>query len=345
MRLFTLLLFISSLVLTGCTSTDSTDTSSTTDVMPTPAPQAGMGRLSLALTDAPVDDAYSVVVQFDRVSIRGAGETDDIVFDLDPVMSVDLLTLQGANSETVITDEVVPAGSYDEVRLFIVSEPGVEDSYIVLEQGGAQHDLEVPSGTRSGLKVKGELTVPADGSASFTIDFDVRRSIVKAGNENSKNGVKYMLKPVLHLVQDDQAGVIKGTVATGLLDLAAGCSDDDIDTYNAVYVFEGTVSPDDIDNDGVEPFTTALVAYNATSTSYEYEVGFLPAGDYTVAFTCNADFELVDVDDDLKFTIGRAAPVTALGKTVVDFTTDDLDSDGDGVADIVDAFPDDPSQS
>ena len=345
MRLFTLLLFISSLVLTGCTSTDATDTSSSTDVRPTPAPQSGMGRLSLSLTDAPVDDAYSVVVQFNKVSIRGVGATDDIVFDLDLVMSVDLLTLQGANAETVITDEVVPAGSYDEIRLFIDSVPGVEDSYIVLEQGGAQHDLEVPSGTQSGLKVKGELTVPEDGSASFTIDFDVRRSIVKAGNENSKNGVKYMLKPVLHLVQDDQSGVIRGTVATGLLDAAAGCSDDDVDSYNAVYVFEGSVSPDDIDDDTVEPVTTALVSYNTGSVSYEYEVGFLPAGDYTVAFTCNADLELVDVDDDLKFTIGRAAPVTALGKTVVDFTTDDLDSDGDGVADIADAFPDDPLQS
>jgi len=345
MRIFTLFLFISSLVMSGCTPSDSTDTSSSTDVRPTPAPESGMGRLSLALTDAPVDDAYSVVVQFNKVSIRGVGATDDIVFDLDPVMSVDLLTLQGANSQTVITDEVVPAGSYDEIRLFIDSVPGVQDSYIVLEQGGAQYDLEVPSGTQSGLKVKGELSVPEDGSASFTIDFDVRRSIVKAGNDNSKNGVKYMLKPVLHLVQDDQAGVIKGTVATGLLDLAAGCSDDDVDTYNAVYIFEGAVSPDDIDNDGVEPLTTALVAYSNESTSYEYEVGFLPAGDYTVAFTCNADIEIVDVDDDLKFTIGRAAPVTALGKTVVDFTTDDLDSDGDGVADIVDAFPDDPSQS
>ena len=112
-----------------------------------------------------------------------------------------------------------------------------------------------------------------------------------------------------------------------------------------MYVFEGSVSPDDIDNDGVEPVTTALVSYNANSTSYEYEVGFLMAGDYTVAFTCNTDAEDVDVDDDLKFTIGRSAPVTALGKTVVDFTMDDLDSDGDGVADIVDAFPDDPLQS
>ena len=138
MRLITLLLFVSSLVLTGCSPTESTDASITSDVRPTPAPQAGMGRISLALTDAPVDDAYAVVVQFSKVSIRGVDASDDIVFDLDPAMSVDLLTLQGANSQTVITDEDVPAGSYDEIRLFIDSEEGVEDSYIVLEQGGAQ---------------------------------------------------------------------------------------------------------------------------------------------------------------------------------------------------------------
>ncbi|MFT5506124.1 MAG: hypothetical protein ACI8XC_003850 [Gammaproteobacteria bacterium] len=46
----------------------------------------------------------------------------------------------------------MPAGVYNEVRLIITAESGVEDTYIVLNEDGTQHNMTVPSGSQSGLK-------------------------------------------------------------------------------------------------------------------------------------------------------------------------------------------------
>jgi hypothetical protein len=84
------------------------------------------------------------------------------------------------------------------------------------------------------------------------------------------------------------------------------CSDADPNTYNAVYVYAGhNVTPDDIDQKSPQspaPFATTSIAYDNDIMGYLYEAAFLPAGKYTVAFTCNADAEDLDNgNDDLKF--------------------------------------------
>ena len=296
------------LVMAGCgsSSQDSGDT----------------GSMSLSITDAPIDDASSVVVQFSEVQVRGAESSQNLNFTFDPPKSIDLLTLQGTATEALFIDEAVPAGVYDEIRLIINAEEGTVDTYIVLVEGGEQHDMTVPSGSQSGLKVKGPLTVPANATASFTIDFDVRKSIVKSGNENSKKGVKYHLKPVLRIVDNSEVGNVSGTIDATLLTQAAGCSDDDVMTGNAVYIYEGLgVIPDDIDLDEatVEPVVTTLVEYDSVSDTYNYELAFLTAGDYTVSFTCNADAENIEEDDDLMFKGSQDASVTAGQTTTADF--------------------------
>jgi len=268
------------------------------------------GQMSLRITDAPIDEATAVVVQFSEVQIRGTDATQNINFKFDTPKSIDLLALQGSATQSLFSDETVPAGIYNEIRLLINAQPGTVDSYIVLQQGGAQHELTVPGGAESGLKVKGTFSVPANGSSSFTVDFDVRKSIVKSGNANSANGIKYHLKPVLRLVEDTQVGSISGSVDSALLS-APGCSDADIDTHNAVYIFSGAgVSPDDIDSDAIEPVISALVNYDTATDSYRYQAAFLLAGSYTVAFTCNADAENIETNDDLQF--GPAQDVTVV---------------------------------
>ncbi len=284
----------------------------------------GTGTMSLKLTDAPIDGASSVVVQFSEVQIRGADSTQNLNFTFDPPKSIDLLTLQGTATEDLIVDKVVPAGVYDEIRLIIDSELGTVNTYIVLTEGGDQIDMTVPSGSQSGLKVKGPLIVTANATTSFTIDFDVRKSIVKSGNVNSTNGVKYHLKPVLRIVDNSEVGIISGTIADTLLTQAAGCSDNDVLTGNAVYVYEGLgVTADDIDLDEttVEPIVTVLVEYDSVSNIYSYEAAFLTAGDYTVSLTCNADKEDIEVNetDELAFKGTQDAPVLAGETKTVNF--------------------------
>jgi hypothetical protein len=73
-------------------------------------------------------------------------------------------------------------------------------------QGGAGHELTIPSGMQSGLKLNRGFDVPAGGSADFTIDFDLHKSVHMTGSGS------YMLRPTLRMVDNIMVGSISGTV-------------------------------------------------------------------------------------------------------------------------------------
>jgi len=252
--------------------------------------------ITLNITDAPVDDADAVVVQFTSVTLRSSGN-EDLTFEFDTPKTIDLLALQGMASQPLIENEEIPAGEYNQIRLAVNAEfDSVMDSYITVNS--VDYELRVPSGSQNGLKINTSFTVAAgstdisvaDENAVYTIDFDLRKSIV-----NPVGQPGYFLKPVLRLVQNTNTGSVSGSVDSSLL-VGANCSDADPLTGNAVYVFAGTVTPDDFDGIGVEPLTTSLVNFDSGSGIYSYEVGYLVEGDYTLGFTCAADFD--DEDDN-----------------------------------------------
>lgn len=238
----------------------------------------GTGTLSLSITDAPVDNADAVVVEFTGVEIKPAGGSSFSI-DFAAPQSIDLLALTGGTAEILLNGEVLDAGDYEWLRLKVNATEGgdpMDDSYIVV--GGVAYDLRIPSSDQTGLKLNRPITIPANGSTSFTIDFDLSKSIHVTGQNN------YMLRPTLRLVDNSMDGALAGTVDAGTI--AAECSSGDI---GAVYVFENAgTTPDDINIDGtdVEPVAIATVDWEAGD--YSYLVAFLEAGDYTAAFTCDA---------------------------------------------------------
>ena len=68
--------------------------------------------------------------------------------------------------------------------------------------------LETPSAQQSGLKLNLNTELEAGFSYTFILDWDVQKSIVKAGN----SGI-YNLKPVIRVVAEVNSGTIKGRVA------------------------------------------------------------------------------------------------------------------------------------
>ncbi len=114
-------------------------------------------------------------IEFDAVSVSNSdGETT--TFDLDPAVSVDLLTLTDGVTQTLIDEETLPAGVYSNIRLAVNAEfDGVFDSYVI-DDTGAQIELRVPSGSQSGLKVIDDVTVTSNEGASFILDWDVRKA-------------------------------------------------------------------------------------------------------------------------------------------------------------------------
>lgn len=246
------------------------------------------GRLSLSITDAPVDDATSVVVQFSGVAFKRVGAAAETVQNLTPSpRQLDLLEYQEGRAALLLDGVTMPAGEYEWVRLIVDNEPNVRDSYIVLTTG-EECELRVPSGAESGLKLNRGFSLPADGSAALTIDFDLRKSIhAPPGQQGSTPSCTqaYLMRPTLRIVDDANVGAIAGTVDATLVP---------DDCLPKVYVFSGSaIVPDDIEDAAVEndvdPLVVASVPVINGSTSYAYRAAFLPPGSYTVGFTCTDD--------------------------------------------------------
>jgi len=279
---------------------------------------ASTGTLSLQITDGPVETAEHVYIQFSGLEIQAAdGKRTTLYYCEDPadatktVLSdtacttlaapkqLDLLALTGGEAKALLNDFTLPSGHYSWIRL-MVDTAGLHDSYIVL-LGGAEEELTIPSGDQTGLKLNRGFDVPAGGSADFTIDFDLRKSVHVTGTG------EYMLRPTLRMVDNVMVGSISGTVDASLV--PSGCTP-------AVYVFAGSaVTPDDIDGIAPDPVSTASVKLDSNDGMYKYKAAFLEAGSYTITFTCDAAADDPIVDNTL-----NAPPVNFSGTTTVSVT-------------------------
>jgi hypothetical protein len=292
-----------------------------------------MGTLSLSIADTPVDGATSVIVTFTGVEIQPAGEGEDqqdnmdmggmgdmggsgsddmsgndkpLEFNFASPRQIDLMQQQGGSSAAILSGVSLPAGRYAWIRLKV--DPS--QSTITLSDGSV-HTLTIPSGDESGLKLVHGFTVAAGGAVDFTIDFDLRESIILA------NG-KYILKPVLRIMDGLDTGRIHGTMTNTLMIGTLVITDPAC--MPAAYIYAGAnVTPVDINPTAtVQPVATATVKLDDDSGQYVYTAGFLAPGDYTVALACAASDNPATVDA-LSFTAAKNATVQSDMTTEVDF--------------------------
>ena len=251
------------------------------------------GKVSLSITDAPIDDVANVIVQFSGVAFKREGSAPEIVQNLTPSpRQLNLLEYQEGRAALLLDGVTLPAGKYEWIRLIVDNEPNVRDSYVVLKTG-EECELGVPSGAESGLKLNRGFSLAADGSAALTIDFDLRKSIhAPPGQQGSVAGCMqgYLMRPTLRIVDNADVGAIAGAVDSSLVTQAC---------LPKVYVFSGSaVTPDDIEesNDAadVDPLVVAGVSSDDGNATYRYHAAFLPPGPYTVGFTCDDDDPTTD---------------------------------------------------
>jgi len=274
------------------------------------------GLISLGISDGPVHEAKKVCISFDEIEFKGNGQS--IVVDLDSAESVNLLEFQGSNAMPILVSEELPAGEYQWLRLGIdaellgtggtgdmsETECDGEGSYIVMNDGMA-YNLYVPSGEETGLKLVGGYTIPADSSVIFTAEFDLMKSVTAPDGLSPD----VILRPTLRLVDNAEAGTLTGRVLTAAA-TADGCAP-------SVYVFNDGIAPnaidDGVDDDPDDPVATAMVneQTNEGQIEYHYTVGFLLAGDYEVAFTCDGTVFVPE--------LGKSALIEVKTVTTVDF--------------------------
>ncbi len=263
----------------------------------TTTPASGTGRVTLLLTDAP-GDFEKAVVTISEIYLQG----EERVVLMDTPVTTDLLTLANSTAE-LVSEAVVPAGSYSELRFVITG------GYLEVEQAdgstrihasspdyeglpeGAKVDgsLQMPSFAQSGLKVKfpaGGLDIAGERRIVL-VDFDVSRSFGKqAGNSG-----KWVMHPVLTATDVETSGslavslAMADTVTLPAIDGAATTLAD----FRAVLLTADGGSEElaltDADGDGV----------------YRGTYAFLIPGDYTLDFRAPSD--------SIRFTTAPGRPI------------------------------------
>lgn len=261
-------------------------------------------RVSVALTDAAVDDVDAVNIVITGLTFQ-PDDGQRTTVELDEPLAVNLLELQNGTVRQLVNDQALTSGDYSWMRLQLAD----ESEFSVVDDG-AQFALKVPSGQQNGLKTSG-FTLPEGGEVGFTIDFDVRKSLVYRPGPGD-----YLLKPVLRLVEDEQSGTVTGTVDETLL--ASAC-ENTTDFAGAVYFFEGAdQTPDDLGSDNEPEVVTPV-----DTEAYTFTAAFLDEGEYTVSYTCDRDTVEDDqedpVDEDLTFFDTQTVSVTSGDTTTVTF--------------------------
>jgi hypothetical protein len=266
------------------------------------------GVFSLQLTDAPVTNAKNVFLTISAITVKGPNKkvTYNIVDENGDAATkqIDLLSLTGSNAELIIEGWELEAGEYQWLRLHSVTS-GAEDSYVVFNDGSPNIELTVPSGD---LKLVSGFTIPANGTADFTVDIDLSRALVYRGATKD-----YLLKPAMRLLDNSEVGHIAGSIDGSIY--ANSCAGKDISNY-AYAGADATV----IDINGDQgPVLVAWAELPENYSTSQYELGFLNTGDYTLQMVCGPADD-PEADDDLNF-IGSSVNVTAEDKktTTQDF--------------------------
>jgi len=162
------------------------------------------GRLKMYLVDSP-STLDSVIICVTRVEVHksGSDSTSGWFVINDSTRYFDLLLLtNGASS--VLGDTTLTAGKYTQIRLIIGT-----GSYVIDQ--GVKHDLEIPSGSQTGLKLTHQFTIEGGKLYELILDFNVDKSIIITGNG------KYKLKPTIRVMPM----VISGSIAGQVLPLDA----------------------------------------------------------------------------------------------------------------------------
>jgi len=273
---------------------------------------ASTGTLSVSLMDRPVDGVTELYVTISEVWIKpqGGGPAEQVPMTSTP-LTVNLLALNDGNASVLVDEAVISAGSYNWIELQI-EDSDISDSYAMTTAGGmVPVDVDVPSNK---IRLVSGFVVGPNQAVRFLFDWDVRKGLTEAVGQQ-----RYLLRPAFRVLDVDEYGSLSGTIFADTISLDATCQGvADPTVGKVVYVFEGDVTPDDIDDIDPDPLTTVDAVLNEATMDYDYRTILMP-GDYTVAFTCLGNFDFDDISDELDFLSPiNGNPITVTAGTPVE---------------------------
>ncbi len=225
-------------------------------------------KLTIGVTDAPIDTAEEVNITFTKIEIAsGTEDSEGWITYFEGSQSINLLDFQNGSIFNFPRTELV-LGEYGQIRIFLGSE--TDDNTIVIDS--VTHELVYNSGVaNNGLKLVGGFTLEDGVDTSLTIDFDVRKSIVVKGGIINPT---YNLKPTIKLIQESLTGNIL-------------ISNAESGTTYYLYGSEESVTGEELttnENGDLVPYLNAVLsAISFTETELNYvKLAFVPFGTYKI---------------------------------------------------------------
>ncbi|MGW8123382.1 DUF4382 domain-containing protein [Roseivirga echinicomitans] len=224
----------------------------------------GTGSARLEATDAAVDaeNITGVFLSVDEAQFIANGNIKtSIVFDTPKEFNL----MDYQNGETYILGETeLDAGAYDEIRLILTSSNQAYVKYV----NGTKDQIEVPSGSTSGYKIKGDFDVMANGMTELVLDVDLRKALVKRGNG------EFNLRPTARLISKSTTGTIMGTVDEENMQ--------DADKVVVYAYLKGTYNEAEKAEpaDGKTRFENSVNSAVASNLSGNFTLAYMPEGDY-----------------------------------------------------------------
>ena len=282
---------LSALLITACGGSSSEDSD-----------DAALPSFSLAVSDAPVDDLSEVIVCFNQIELKGNSTdtvftvgneegmiaTNDLCLDnsgdvIPNTVGLDLLQYTGSDSIALVDGISIEAGDYTQLRLIMS-----DGSYGIDAQTSDKISVSVPSNE---LKLDG-FTATLGGTVDFTLEFDLNK-----GMTNPVGQAGYFLKPRgVRLVNNNEAGHITGSVSETLL-IENQCTPlaEPSTSTASVYIYQGAdLTIESLEDNGGDatnnlPYASAAVTFDNEQLSYNFAIGFIKTGAYTVAVTCDTE--------------------------------------------------------
>lgn len=171
----------------------------------------GTGTLELLVSDKPFDHSVveQALVRVRRVDAHSTGGFRTLYSG--PGVEFDLLTLQAGVTGFLIRADV-PAGKYDQLRLYI------DSARLELVNGKvystALGNLELTSLGTSGLKLKlaPKIEVVSGLDRTLLLDFDLSKTFHAVPANDPLNATKFLLKPHIKVTNLADSGSVRGTV-------------------------------------------------------------------------------------------------------------------------------------
>lgn len=299
--------------------------------------------LTLGFSDSLPEELTEVVINVTSITFRRSG-ADDVVVNNFTIseqgltnasdFQVDLLEYQGTDQLLVLQNFRLEPGVYDQVFIDMIVGSN-SNTYVRVRVDDTQQPLDIPP---NGRLVLSGLTLDS-GSQTFTVEFSLAQSLrldETEGYQLTADGIR--------IVNNDTDASLSGEVDSALFNSVTACAEKDEPTVgNRVYLYQGgnvqagqmadVFNPDNTNTPvtGGAPFAVASVREDEDTTGiYRYAFGFLPLGNYTLAFSCNtAEDDSVEWDeldiplpDNQIYQIELSEP----GAAVCDLVTDPADT-------------------